>query len=146
MGSEIDELGADRNFNLLMQIQAQQGKIEGILQTVVTEHARRLGDLDLSNRQLRVDLTAVKDEGERRIAGLSDRIQIKWDSAVTDGSKKYSDVMSVLAEHKSELFNIKQDVKVLEDNGHNLLSKAAIVLSPVVSVGALLWSILSNHH
>lgn len=137
---------SDRNFNLLMQIQTQQGKIEGILQTVVAEHARRLSDLDNSNRQLRVDLTAVKDESERRVNTLGDRIQLKWDQASSDGAKKYSDVMSVLAEHKSELFNVKQDVVNIESKQHNSATRVAVIISPVIALMGLIATIYFTYH
>lgn len=136
--------GEDNNASTLVAVQIQLGEIKGILQTVVSEHARRLSDLDTSNKQMRIDLTAVKDEGERRVGALNDRIQLKWDQAVSDGSSKYSDVMSVLAEHKSELFNVKQDVKILEDKQHNAWTRVAMVVSPIVAVGSFIYTIIVN--
>lgn len=138
--------GEEQNTATLVAVQIALGEIKGILQTIVTEHARRITDNEETVRKLRIDLNAVKDEAARSVADLADKIQKKWDEGTREGSKAFAEITGTLSSHTTTINDLKEDVHSVQDKQHNGLSRAAIVVSPVVSVGALIWSILSSHH
>lgn len=138
--------GEDQTTNVtLVSVQVALGRIEGILQTIVTEHARRISDNEETTRKLRADLTAVKDEAAKALADYSREIQKKWDDGTREGMKAFSEVTGTLASHTTTINDIKEDVRSVQDKQHNGLSRAAVILSPVISVGALIWSIVIHH-
>jgi histidinol dehydrogenase len=139
--------GEDQTNNaVLVQVQIQLGKIEGILSTLVTEHARRIADAEDVSRKLRTDLTAVKDEGAKALADFAEKVQKRWEDTNKDTAQTAANLAGTISAHETTIQDIKNDVSGIQDKQHNGLSRAAIIVSPLVSVGALLWSIISNHH
>ena len=124
-----------------IRVNEQLGEIKGILNTIVAEHARRLTDLDSETKQLRVDLTAVKDEAAKAIVSLSDRIQTKWDEASSRGNLELNRITADMATMNSSITENRQDIKDLNDKNHNSLSRVTVVVSTVVAVLALVWQI-----
>lgn len=124
-----------------IRVNEQLGEIKGILNTIVAEHARRLTDLDSETKQLRVDLTAVKDEAAKAIVSLSDRIQTKWDDATSRGNIELNKITSEMATMNSSIIENRQDIKDLNEKNHSSLSRFTVVVSTVVAVLALVWQI-----
>lgn len=125
-----------------IRINEQLGEIKGILNTIVNEHARRLTDLDSETKQLRVDLTAVKEEAGKAITTLSDKIQLKWDAAVAQGNIQLNDITSKIATMQSGIADNRQDIKDIVDKNHGTLGKVTVVISTCVAVLALVWQII----
>ena len=130
----------------LVGVQVQLGEIKGILQTVVTEHARRLGTLDDATKQLRVDLTSVKEEAQRAIAALDLKYQQKWDDASRQGIERLERMNKEATTAEGRIKENTDDIKEIKDKQNNSWTRTALVLSPIIAVAALLWNIYVNYH
>ena len=137
--------GEEQNNATMLNVQVQLGEIKGILQTLVSEHARRLADSEEAARRLRVDLTAVKDESSKALADFMKDVQLRWENGTREGSKAFAELTGTLSAHTTTIADIKEDVRTVQDKQHNALAKASTVLSPIIAVGALIWSIVTNH-
>jgi hypothetical protein len=101
-------------------MQVQLGKIEGILTTLVTEHARRITDQESISRQMRTDMTAMN----------------------TDHSGKINSVDGKTSINTTHISELRADVMEANTKSNAALPRTAQILSPIVAVGSLIWAII----
>lgn len=104
----------------MVAVHSQLGKIEGILSTIVTEHARRITDQEGVSRQLRIDLTAVNMDLNSKVGAVDTRV-------VTN---------------TANILELKGDVQETKDKQNAALPRTAQIMSPLIAVGSLIWAVI----
>ena len=118
---------------LLTSMQIQLGRIEGTLNTIVVEHARRIGDTEANQRQLRTDLDAVKNEAAKQTNDLSARLVEKITSVDTKANTNTTTITA-----------IQGDVQEVKDKQNGSWQKVWTVLAFIVAVASAAWNILGG--
>lgn len=118
---------------LLTGMQIQLGRIEGTLNTIVTEHARRIGDTEQNTRQLRTDLDAVKNEATKHTNDLSTRL-----------IEKIATVDTKTNTNTNKITDIQSDVQEVKDKQNGSWQKVWTVLAFVVAGASAAWNILGG--
>jgi hypothetical protein len=101
-------------------VYVQLGEIKGILSTIVSEHARRLTDQEIISRQMRTDMTAMN----------------------TDLSGKINSVDGKTAINATHITELRADMVEANNKANAALPRTAQIMSPIVAVGALIWSFI----
>jgi len=101
-------------------IYGQLGEIKGIISTLVTEHARRLTDQEIISRQMRTDMTAMNTDLNGKIGAVDGKTAIN-------------------AAHITEL---RADMVDANNKANAAMPRTAQILSPVIAIGALVWSFI----
>lgn len=128
----------------LLTLQVQLGKIEGILQTIVAEHARRLSDLDENAKQLRNDLTAVKENAAREIASLRDNAQAKWDDANKAGLVELKRINEAITNLENGRRENREDIQEIRNRQAQNWPRVLSVLSLIIACGMFVIALLGR--
>ena len=129
MGTNSDEISS----TLLTGMQIQLGRIEGTLNTIVTEHARRIADTEVNQRQLRTDLDAVKNEAAKQTNDLSTRLVEKIAAVDTKANTNTNNISAITT-----------DVQEVKDKQNGSWQKVWTVLAFVVAGVSAAWNILGG--
>lgn len=108
--------------NNLTQLRVDVGEIKGILVTVVAAHAERISKVESENRQLRVDLTAVRNNADASIAALALLVEA----------------------NKNKIAEVAVDTQEVKDKQNSTAQRTTMVLSPVIAAGALAWNVIGG--
>ncbi|ALY09292.1 membrane protein [Arthrobacter phage Nellie] len=104
------------------QIRVDIGELKGILTTVITEHGRRITDIEQNAVRLRTDLTAVKDEITKEVTSVSTRVTT----------------------NSGDISNIREDVKNLFDRAGQSFPRTTAVIALIVAAGGFLWNVFGG--
>lgn len=137
----ISSTPVDDNNSVLVQMQIQLGEIKGILNTIVTEHARRLADQESNSRQMRLDLDAVKNEANKGIETLNDKLMQMAIKGQEDGAKHLTNLNEAITTNKNHIAEIRGDVTELKSHNSASWGKVMSVVAVLVSVAALIWQV-----
>ena len=108
--------------NTLTQVRVDISEIKGIMNTIVLSHGEQIRGLNDGQKQLRVDLTAVKDNATKEITAVS-----------------------VVANAAAEnIKDIREDVKSVNEKQNATFGKVLQVVSPIIAAGALIWAVLGK--
>lgn len=132
------------NSNILVALQVQLGEIKGILNTIVTEHARRISDLDAGTRQLRLDLDTVKTDAKKEVEALNDKLMNMAIKGQEDGAKHLTMLNEAIITNRNNIAEVKEDVKELKTKGEASWGKVLGVLALVVAAASAIWQILGR--
>lgn len=110
------------NAGVMVQIQVQLGVLQGTVNTLLTALGNRVTNNEEETKQLRVDLTAVKDNG-----------------IAADESLRNS-----ITQNTSAIAELRSDVAKVEQKQDNSWVKTGAILSPFVAVAALVWNVLGG--
>lgn len=132
------------NSNILVALQVQLGEIKGILNTIVTEHARRISDLDAGTRQLRLDLDAVKGEAKKAVDGLNDKLMDMAIKGQEDGAKHLSVINEGITTNRNNISQVKEDVTELKGRSDASWGKIVGLLALLASGASVLWQALGK--
>lgn len=130
--------------SLLMSMQIQLGEIKGILNTIVTEHARRLSDQESNARQLRNDLDAVKSEAKKDVVDLSNKINDIISNAKEAGNKNLATVTENIVTNKNHISEIRTDVQEIRDKANGSWQRVTGILALIVAAGSVFWQVLGK--
>jgi hypothetical protein len=108
--------------NSITGVRIDIARLEGMLSQFLTDGIRRIENGEKESRQLRVDLTAVKDEGNRKLEETNTRV-----TQNTSGI--------------NELRTDMQEVKTKQDGSWG---KVWLVLSFAVSTASVVWNVLGG--
>jgi hypothetical protein len=108
--------------NSITGVRIDIARLEGMLSQFLTDGIRRIENGEKETRQLRVDLTAVKDEGNRKLEDTNTRV----------------------TQNSSSISEIKEDLKEVKDKQNGTLAKTMMVCSPIVAVLALVWNVVGG--
>jgi hypothetical protein len=108
--------------NSITGVRIDIARLEGMLSQFLTDGIRRIENGEKETRQLRVDLTAVKDEGNRKLEETNTRV-----TQNTSGI--------------NELRTDMQEVKTKQDGSWG---KVWLVLSFAVSTASVVWNVLGG--
>ena len=125
----------------MVSIQIQLGRIEGTLNTIVSEHGRRILDTEGSTRQLRFDLTAVKENATREVTELATKIADVFEKAKAEGNETRRQIEERVTTNKNNIEEIRGDVQELKDKQNAAFGKAMLIVSPLIAVAALIWNV-----
>lgn len=129
MGSSNEDISS----TLLTGMQVQLGRIEGTLNTIVVEHARRIGDTEQNQRQLRTDLDAVKNEAATKLNethnSLVEKIAVVSSSALTN---------------TNSINALQTDVTEVKDKQNGSWQKIWTVLAFAVALIGAAWNIFGK--
>lgn len=106
--------------NILTNVRLDLSEIKGTLNTIVTVHAEQIRNQGEQIKQLRIDLTSVKDEAAREM----------------------NSVLSIANRNSENIKDIREDVKTINDRQNAATGKVFQIVSPVAAVGALIWSFI----
>jgi esterase/lipase len=106
--------------NTVTQVRIDIAKIEGMLTQVILDHSRRIEDNAGDIKQVRNDLTAVKDQSNNSVSNLSARVDVSIDN----------------------IKDIRSDISSIQLRLDNALAKSAVVLSPIIAIGTLIYTIV----
>lgn len=130
--------------SVLVSMQIQLGEIKGILNTIVTEHARRIGDTETAHRQLRFDLDSVKVEAKKDVADLSDKIYNTISKATEKGNNTLHELNRDITTNKNNVTELRSDITEVKEKQNAAWGKAVMILSPIAAFGALAWNVLGG--
>jgi len=125
--------GEEISSTLLTGMQIQLGRIEGTLNTIVTEHARRIGDTEMNQRQLRTDLDAVKNEAAKQTTDLSTKLVEKIAMVDTKATTNTSNISAMVT-----------DIQEVKDKQNGSWQKVWTVLAFAVASAGLLWNVVGK--
>lgn len=128
----------------LVAVQNQLWEIKGILQTLVTEHARRLGVLDDTQSQLRNDLTVVKETAAKEIATLRESFQARWEEGQRAGNAELQRVNRELTNLENGRKENRDDIQEIRQKAAQTWPRTVSVLSALAAVGVFVLDILSK--
>ena len=117
----------DGGSDTIGQVRVDVAELKGILTTIVTDYGRRLVDLETAGRQLRVDLTIVKDNLDNRINTL-----------VEKGNETAARVKTDVANNAAKIEDVRKDIDELHQKQFNLGTRVATYISPFISSLALI--------
>lgn len=132
------------NNTVLVSMQIQLGEIKGILNTIVTEHARRIGDSENNLRQVRFDLDAVKTEAKKDVGDLATRLTNMATKASEDGNKILLDLNRDITTNKSNISELKGDMTEVKEKQNSSTNRVLAVLAGIVGVASLLWNMIGD--
>lgn len=130
--------------HVLVQMQIQLGEIKGILNTIVTEHARRLADQESNSRQMRMDLDAVKNEANKGIETLNDKLMQMAIKGQEDGARHLATINEGITTNRNNIAEVKGDVAELKSHNNASWGKVISVVAILVSGAALVWQVLGK--
>lgn len=130
--------------HVLVQMQIQLGEIKGILNTIVTEHARRLADQESNSRQMRMDLDAVKNEANKGIETLNDKLMQMAIKGQEDGARHLTAINEGITTNRNNIAEVKGDVAELKSHNNASWGKVISVVAILVSGAALVWQVLGK--
>lgn len=130
--------------HVLVQMQIQLGEIKGILNTIVTEHARRLADQESNSRQMRMDLDAVKNEANKGIETLNDKLMQMAIKGQEDGARHLTTINEGITTNRNNIAEVKGDVAELKSHNNASWGKVISVVAILVSGAALVWQVLGK--
>lgn len=133
-----------QNNDVLVGMQIQLGEIKGILNTIVTEHARRISDLDKSHVQMRFDLTAIKTEAKKDVGDLAEKLNNMAIKSHEDGGKILQELNKDITTNKNNIAELRGDIIEVKDKQNAGFGKVVMILSPILAFVALLWNILGK--
>lgn len=108
--------------NNLTQLRVDVGEIKGILVTVVAAHAERLGKVEADDRQMRIDLTAVKNNADMAHSALALLVEA----------------------NKNKIAEVAVDTQEVKDKQNGATQRTVLILSPFIAIGSLVWNILGG--
>lgn len=132
------------NSNILVALQVQLGEIKGILNTIVSEHARRISDLDAGTRQLRFDLDAVKTEAKKDTEALNEKLMQMAIKAGEEGAKHLTHLNEGITTNRNNLSELRDDVTELKTHNNATWGKVLGVLGTITAGVALIWQALGK--
>lgn len=112
------------------QVRVDVAELKGILTTIVTDYGRRLVDLETAGRQLRIDLTAVKDQMDNRINTL-----------VEKGNTAAADIRKELTTNTNNIKELQQGLVDIRTRQFSLGTRLATYISPFIAGLSLLVSL-----
>jgi hypothetical protein len=115
--ADIDTIG---------QARIDIAELKGMLSQSLLENGRRLTAVEDANKQFRVDLTAVNDNLNLKIA----------------------DVVATVGIHSANIAEIRVDISEVNLRQNAMLGRAMSVASPLLALSSLVYSILvaGNHN
>lgn len=128
----------------LVAVQIQLSEIKGILSTVVGEHSRRITDTESANRQLRIDLTAVKDEGQQALTMAINAVNQRFNDNAEKGNAVLREVDGKINTNTNNIIDLKADVQEVKDKQNATLGKTVMILSPIIATAALAWNMIGG--
>lgn len=108
--------------NDITQVRVDIGEIKGIMNTIVLSHGEQIRGLTDGQKQLRTDLTAVKDNATLAINNVS----------------------TVANAASENIKDIREDVKSINDKQNATFGKVLQALSPIIATFALIWAVLGG--
>ena len=106
----------------MVQIQVQLGVLQGTINTLLTALGNRVTGTEEATKQLRVDLTAVKDKGIESL----------------------NDVKNSVTQNSSAIVAIRADVEEVRKKQDGTVGRAVLIISPAVAVLSLLWAVFGG--
>lgn len=140
---DTNNISSDDN-RVLVQMQIQLGEIKGILNTIVTEHARRLTDQESSTRQLRNDLDAVKSEAKKDVIDLANKIADTINVAKEAGNKNLSLVTEGITTNRNHIAEIRSDVAEVKEKANGAWGRVVGILALAISAASVLWQAIGK--
>jgi hypothetical protein len=104
----------------LIGVQLNIAKIEGMLTQVLTTYSAQIEENKKNTVQLRVDLTAVKDNADRKAGELSTKV----------------------TQNTSAIADIRDDIVQVRTKQDASFGKAMLIASPGISILALIWNVV----
>ena len=125
-------------------VQNQLFEIKGILNTIVAEHARRLTGLDVTTRDLRNDLTIVKENTSKDIATLRTEVQTKWEEGAKQGNLELNRINLELTKLENGRKENREDIQEIREKANQTWPRTMAVLSLIATVGMFVLSAISR--
>lgn len=104
------------------QIQVQIGVLQGTVNSLLGLLTHRVTGVEETAKELRKDLTAVKDNGITSVNSLH----------------------TLVTQNTSALTEIRSDLVEVKDKQNAALGKALAIASPIVAVCALIWNVVGG--
>lgn len=117
------------------QVRVELAELRGMMTTVISDHGRRLTELEHSTIQLRTDLTAVNNNILEKISGL-----------LSDGNKRGNDITNQLTANTSNIADMKADIVDIQAKNHSAGTRIATYITPVLSAVALITALYQTLH
>ena len=125
-------------------VQNQLFEIKGILNTLVTEHARRLTALDDGQVQLRNDLTIVKETAAREISLLREKWENKWDEGNKAANLELTRINRDITNLENGRKENREDIQELRDRSAQTWPRTLAVMSALAAVGMFIIGIINK--
>ena len=125
-------------------VQNQLFEIKGILNTLVTEHARRLTALDDGQVQLRNDLTIVKETAAREVSTLREKWETKWDEGQRAGQAELTRINRDLTNLENGRKENREDIQELRDRSAQTWPRTLAVMSALAAMGMFIIGIINK--
>ena len=132
------------NSTVLVAIQIQIGEIKGILNTLVTEHARRIGDNETDIRKLRTDLDAVKNEAKKDLDVAVGKFNDKFSEGSEKGNKLLHTLNTDITTNKNNIAELRSDVVEVKEKQNSSMNRVLAVLASIVAGASLIWNVFGD--
>ena len=137
--------GADQSNTVSwITVQNQLFEIKGILNTLVTEHARRLTALDDGQVQLRNDLTIIKETAARDVSTLREKWEAKWEEGQRAGQAELTRINRDLTNLENGRKENREDIQELRDRSAQTWPRTLAVISALAAVGMFIIGVVNK--
>lgn len=141
---DTNNISDNPSNNVLIQMQIQLGEIKGILNTIVTEHARRLTDQESNTRQLRTDLDAVKSEAKKDVIDLANKIADTINVAKEAGNKNLSTITEGITTNRNNIAELRSDITEVKEKANGAWGRVVGILALAISAASVLWQAIGK--
>lgn len=106
----------------MVQIQIQLGTLQGTINSLLGTLTHRVTGAEEAARELRTDLTHVKDNGIESVNALK----------------------TLVTQNTSAITEIRSDVTDVKEKQNATMGKVVQILSPILATLALIWAVLGG--